>query len=73
MSISSTFVRTACLVTSVVLAMAPFGCGGAEEIPAAKAVAIPVHNPSPDYKLKDVTLQNEYQFKDQIGGMSKAK
>jgi hypothetical protein len=32
-----------------------------------------VHNPSPDNPLKDVNLQNEYQFKDKIGGMTPPK
>jgi hypothetical protein len=42
------------------------GCGGPEEIPAGKAAAIPVHNPSADNPLKDVTLENEYQHKNKI-------
>jgi hypothetical protein len=59
-------------VTSVALATAHVGCGPSA-IPPEKASAIPVYNPSPDNPLKDVTLDNEYQFKDKIGGMSKAK
>jgi hypothetical protein len=73
MPMSSKIARTAWLVTSVVLATAHSGCGGPSEVPADKAAAIPVYNPSPDNKLKDVNLQNEYQFKDKIGGMSNSK
>jgi hypothetical protein len=47
------------------------GCGGPEAIPVGKAASIPVHNPSPDNPLKDVTLENEHQFKGKIGGISK--
>jgi hypothetical protein len=61
------------LAASFVLATAPLGCGGPPEIPTDQAKAIPVYNPSPDNKLKDVTLDNEYKYKDQIGGMSKPK
>jgi hypothetical protein len=57
-------------VTAAVLVTAPFGCGPAA-VPPDQAAAVPVHNPSPDNPLKDVNLQNEYQFKDKIGGMSK--
>jgi hypothetical protein len=73
MPMSSRFARAAWLVTFVVLATAHFGCGGPSEYSAEKAAAIPVYNPSPDNKLKDVNLQNEYQFKDKIGGMSNPK
>jgi hypothetical protein len=58
------------IVTAALSVTAPFGCGP-PPVPADKAAAIPVHNPSPDNPLKDVNLQNEYQFKDKIGGMSK--
>jgi hypothetical protein len=73
MPMSSQFANRAWLVTLVALAAVPFGCGGPSEISADKAAAIPVYNPSPDNKLKDVNLQNEYQFKDKIGGMSNPK
>jgi hypothetical protein len=73
MPMSSRFASMAWIVTLVVLATAPSGCGGPSAIPADKAAAIPVYNPSPDNKLKDVNLQNEYQFKDKIGGMSNPK
>jgi hypothetical protein len=73
MPVSSKATRSSWLVKSVVLAAAPLGCGGPAEIPASQAKAIPVYNPSPDNPLKDVTLENEYQFKDKIGGMSKPK
>jgi hypothetical protein len=62
--------RASWLVTSAVLAAIPCGCGEAP-VPPDQAAAVPVHNPSPDNPLKDVNLQNEYQFKDKIGGMSK--
>jgi hypothetical protein len=62
--------RASWLVTSAALALAPFGCGQ-PAVPPEQAASIPVHNPSPDNPLKDVNLQNEYQFKEKIGGMSK--
>jgi len=65
--------RTAAFATSVALVTALPGCGGPPAIPADQAAAIPVYNPSPDNKLKDVTLENEYQYSDKIGGMSKPK
>jgi hypothetical protein len=67
------FAGAAWLVTSVGVATALLGCGGPAPIPPEQAAAIPVHNPSPDNPLKDVTLQNEYQFKYKIGGMSMPK
>jgi hypothetical protein len=60
------------LVIFAVLVFVPIGCGP-KAIPPDQAAAIPVHNPSPDNPLKDVNMQNEYQFKDKIGGMSTAK
>jgi hypothetical protein len=60
------------IVTSAILLTAPVGCSPPAVAPD-QAAAIPVHNPSPDNPLKDVNLQNEYQFKDKIGGMSTAK
>jgi hypothetical protein len=51
---------------------APIGCSP-PAVPPEQAAAVPVHNPSPDNPLKDVNLQNEYQFKEKIGGMSTAK
>jgi hypothetical protein len=64
--------RASWLVTSALLASVPFGCGETA-VPPEQAAAVPVHNPSPDNPLKDVTLQNEYQFKEKIGGMSTPK
>jgi hypothetical protein len=58
------------IVISAPLVTAPFGCGPSA-VPPDQAAAVPVHNPSPDNPLKDVNLQNEYQFKEKIGGMSK--
>jgi hypothetical protein len=58
------------IVTAALFVPAPFGCSP-PAVPPDQAAAIPVHNPSPDNPLKDVNLQNEYQFKDKIGGMSK--
>ena len=46
------------------------GCGG-EAVPPDQAASTPVFNPSPDNPLKDVTLQNESQYKDKIGGIPK--
>jgi hypothetical protein len=60
------------ILTVAILVPAPIGCGPAA-VPPEQAAAVPVHNPSPDNQLKDVNLQNEYQFKDKIGGMSTAK
>jgi len=60
------------MVIAAVFAAVPLGCGP-PAVPPEQAAAVPVHNPSPDNPLKDVNLQNEYQFKDKIGGMSTAK
>jgi hypothetical protein len=61
--------RASWLATSALLALVPAGCGE-PAVPPDQAASIPVQNPSADNKLKDVNLQNEYQFKEKIGGMS---
>jgi hypothetical protein len=60
-------VRAAAAAWLAVLATVPLGCGDADAIPPDRAAEIPVYNASPDNKLKDVTLKNEYQFKGKIG------
>jgi hypothetical protein len=60
-------VRAAGAAWLAVLATVPLGCGEGDTIPPDRAAEIPVYNASPDNKLKDVTLKNEYQFKKQIG------
>lgn len=46
------------------------GCGSSE-IPPGEASSIPVINPSPDNPTKGVTLENESENIDKIGGISK--
>ena len=54
------------------LAVAMGGCGPSEISPE-DAGSIKVANPSPDNPLKDVTLDNESENLDKIGGMSKRR
>jgi hypothetical protein len=60
----------ASLVTCVVLAAAVSGCGPSE-VPPDQAGAIPVYNPSPDNPTQGVTLENEAENLDKIGGITK--
>ena len=60
--------RPSLALALALLIAAPLGCGR-EEMPAEQATQIPVHNPEPDYELKDVNLDNESQFEEQIGGI----
>ncbi|WP_165069697.1 hypothetical protein [Paludisphaera rhizosphaerae] len=54
-------------VVAVGLAIAGgLGCGGPAPMTPEEAGSIPVFNPSPDNPLKDVTLNNEYQYLDKI-------
>ncbi|MGE3819791.1 MAG: hypothetical protein AB7I30_10165 [Isosphaeraceae bacterium] len=56
----------------VVVAGSVWGAGcGPSEIPPGEASSIPVINPSPDNPTKDVTLENESEHIDKIGGISK--
>jgi hypothetical protein len=59
-------IRVAGAAWLAVLATVPLGCGD-DAIPIDRAAEIPVYNASPDNKLKDVTLKNEYEFKGKIG------
>ena len=44
------------------------GCGP-EPIPQDEAGSIPVFNPEPDNELKDVNMDNESEFVEDIGGI----
>ena len=58
-------VRATAAAVGLTIAGGP-GCGGPAAIPPEQAGSVPVFNPSPDNPLKDVTLNNEYQYVDKI-------
>lgn len=58
-------VRAAAVAAGLTLA-GVMGCGGPSALPPEQAGSVPVFNPSPDNPLKDVTLNNEYQYVDKI-------
>lgn len=66
----SRWIGLSVLVIGAVVTWGMAGCGSSE-IPPEKAASIPVANPSPNNPLKDVTLENESQHVNKIGGISK--